>query len=277
MERRLVSIAGEQGLVVEQMMLMSSAYMPDTDLIQKGMIGGHFGTSEEMAETFHNIGSLVFQNLINSGLVSLEARILDVGCGLGRIARWFTQYLTTGSYVGIDVVRSSIEWCQKAYDDLPSFRFVYADVANSHYNRGAAISAANYRFPVDTDSCDFVFLTSLFTHMMPAGVRNYLAQIARVLRPGGHTWNTFLLLDDKGEEFALLPKKNGLTATARFEGGLTRDVDDQDQLTMHREERVIAMHEDAGLEIVEVHHCGWDGRYGKVWPGQDRIVARLET
>ena len=41
---------------------------------------------------------------------------------------------------------------------------------------------------------DFVCATSVFTHMLPAGVANYLREIRRVLRPGGRCLATFFVL-----------------------------------------------------------------------------------
>ena len=40
-------------------------------------------------------------------------RVLDVGSGMGRMAVGLSSYLTDGSYEGLDIVPSGVNWCQK--------------------------------------------------------------------------------------------------------------------------------------------------------------------
>src|ERR1700722_3185823 len=65
-----------------------------------------------------------------------EDRVLDVGCGVGRMARVLTSVLRPpGSYDGFDIGLSGIEWCRVHYRDTPApFRFEHADLHNSVYN-----------------------------------------------------------------------------------------------------------------------------------------------
>lgn len=80
--------------------------------------------------------------------------MLDVGSGIGRMARPLTKFLTSGSYVGIDIVPRGIEWCQRHITSrYPNFTFQHADVYNKEYNptggRGFPISVRGrkLRFP----------------------------------------------------------------------------------------------------------------------------------
>src|SRR5262245_49470809 len=63
-------------------------------------------------------------------------RVLDVGCGVGRIALAFSEYLNKkGSYDGFDIVDVGIEWCRKNITSVcPNFRFHAVDVYNRGYN-----------------------------------------------------------------------------------------------------------------------------------------------
>jgi SAM-dependent methyltransferase len=136
-------------------------------------------------------------------------RVLDVGCGVGRMARPLAGYLRPpGSYEGFDVVPEGIEWCRRRYAGAhPGFRFRLAEVANGLYRPDGAVPASEYRFPYPDASFDFAFATSVFTHLLPGDADHYIAEIARVLRPGGRVLLTFFLL--AGEH-------DGRPATGRF-------------------------------------------------------------
>ena len=123
-------------------------------------------------------------------------QVLDVGCGIGRMARPLASYLRpSGSYHGFDVVPEGIEWCQARYAKFPNFHFTLANVANGLYRPTDGVSAAEYRFPYEDASFTFGFATSVFTHLLPAASVNYLGELARVLKPGGRLLATFFLLE----------------------------------------------------------------------------------
>ncbi len=127
--------------------------------------------------------------------------VLDIGCGIGRIARPLAGYLSgEGSYDGFDVSEIAIKWCQRHYRTRhPNFTFTHVDVANGSYNPAGHATAEHFVFPYADASFDFAFLTSVFTHMMPAEVQRYMAEIARVLRPGGRCLMTFFLLNEESQ------------------------------------------------------------------------------
>jgi len=124
-------------------------------------------------------------------------RVLDVGCGIGQKARSLTRFLTTGSYEGLDISPLGISWCRENIAPrYPNFQFREADVYNSAYRPDGTQSAAQYKFPYDSTQFDFVILFSVFTHMMPDAVDNYLGEIFRVLKPGGTCVASFFLMGD---------------------------------------------------------------------------------
>src|SRR4029077_15461193 len=84
---------------------------------------------------YKEVGEEFFRYFVNIGGVQPNHRVLDVGSGTGRMALPLTKYLRGGSYEGIDIVASSVRWCQKTYTpQYPNFRFRFSDIYNKLYN-----------------------------------------------------------------------------------------------------------------------------------------------
>ncbi len=200
--------------------------------------------------------------------------VLDVGSGIGRKAMPLTTYLRPDArYEGFDINPVGVRWCRETITPrYPNFRFQLADVHNDYYNPGGRQRASEYAFPFDDDAFDFVFLGSVFTHMVPAEVENYIAQIARVLRPGGRMLATFFLLDPVAEAGIGAGRAVYDFRFAR-EGHRVVDADDPEYAVAYAEADVLAMLARAGLELAPpVHHGSWSGRAGAE-SFQDIVVA----
>jgi len=126
-----------------------------------------------------------------------SSRVLDVGCGIGRVARMLAGVLDPvrgGAYVGFDPVAEAIAWCGERYP--AHLRFVHADLRNAMYNPDGAVEPTAYRFPVDDGWATLVVATSVFTHLDAAETAHYLAEVRRAIAPGAIALLTFFLLDD---------------------------------------------------------------------------------
>lgn len=123
--------------------------------------------------------------------------ILDVGSGQGRIARPLVDFLCPdeGEYHGIEIIEEGVEFCRRAYSDYENFLFHHIPVYNQFYNPSGTVEASKYGFPFPDSHFTFVFLTSVFTHMLEEDIRQYVSEIQRVLKPGGRALMTFFLLE----------------------------------------------------------------------------------
>ncbi|MGW8317132.1 MAG: class I SAM-dependent methyltransferase [Bacteroidales bacterium] len=151
---------------------------------------------------FTAAGEAIREQLVTLAGLQPSHRILDVGCGMGRVAVPLTAYLDEkGSYEGFDIVPSAIHWCRKRISSRYSqFRFTHIDLKNDLYNLRTDREAKDFVFPYGDGEFDLVFLTSVFTHMLLEDVRNYLLQIRRVLKPRGACFATFFLMNRDTEE-----------------------------------------------------------------------------
>ena len=147
---------------------------------------------------FHTVGLTNAYNVVALCGFRPHHWILEPGCGSGRNARIIAPLLdpVSGSYRGFDVSAPAVTWCRESISSLyPNVRFSHADVRNSAYNPKGSIRPDRYRFPYGDGSFDIVFLPSVFTHMTRRGFEHYLAEIHRVIKPGGRLLSWHFLLD----------------------------------------------------------------------------------
>ncbi|MCF6151997.1 MAG: class I SAM-dependent methyltransferase [Candidatus Kuenenia stuttgartiensis] len=122
--------------------------------------------------------------------------VLEIGCGCGRIAQNLIDYIDEGSYEGIDVNKKVIQYAKKIEQEHRKFKFHHINVYSGSYNSESNVMPSDFRFPYRDNNFDIVFASSVFTHMTPPGLRNYICEIYRVLKPNGILMSTFHLTKD---------------------------------------------------------------------------------
>ena len=219
---------------------------------------------------FERASTVARTELVSRGLRP-EHRVLDIGSGIGNLALALTDYLR-GGYDGVEIHPEAVAWCQRAITPQhPAFRFHRADLVSRAYNPNGRVPASEYRFPFPDGSFDFIFLASVFTHMLPDAVEQYLREIARLLAPGGTCVESFFLLNaetrtgvERGASF--------MTFGVEHASGVCRlhDAAVPEAAVAFDEAFVERAHERAGLRIRDV-------RRGRWWSGeahdQDVVAA----
>jgi SAM-dependent methyltransferase len=216
---------------------------------------------------FVSIGESTVRWLINLGMARTH-RVLEIGCGIGRMAMPLTRHIRAGGpghYWGVDITPEKIAYCKRTVTHVaPHFRFVHADVFNKYYNPRGSLRAAEYRFPFKRASFDFIFLTSVFTHMLPEDMEHYLAEIARLLVPGGKCVASFWITTEPlGEPYHRYSDVSWIFDPAEPEYGV-----------YYMEPYVRACYARNGLDIDTLRYGTWMGRGDRhASSPQDVIIA----
>lgn len=218
------------------------------------------------------LGSEFVSILQRCGLKKSD-HILDVGCGLGRIAYALAYYLdSTGRYDGFDIMPSLIQRAQSFITPwFPNFQFQWVNVYNGVYNPTGVIKPSRFKFPYPDNTFDFVVLTSVFTHMLPEDLRHYLSEIKRVLRPGGKCMTTCFLLNN--ESISLLTQgKSYLPIVHPYGDCFVSSLLNLEGAVGYEEAKFFPWIANNGFTIKKIYYGGWCGRT-KCWlSGQDILL-----
>lgn len=214
---------------------------------------------------FKKLGEKLKDDFIKYGGLQPHHHVLDIGCGIGRIAIPLTNYLDkSGGYEGFDIVKEGIDWCQSRITPrYPNFRFKHIPLRNDLYNLGTNQKASQFHFPYEAERFDFIILTSVFTHMQDKEVENYLKEIGRVLKKGGTCFTTFFIIDEASRIYLGQMDEPFF----KFDHGhyWLHDEKVKDANIAFTMEYVQDMLEHSGLRIRK-HHPGW-------WAGRDRVAC----
>lgn len=129
------------------------------------------------------------KRLRRSAGLTLDSRVLDWGCGAGRLAVGIRNYFPEGRikrYQGVDVQESLIDWASKNLK-APGFDFTYINVFNDRYNPSGV---KMHTLASDAGSVDIVYAYSVFSHMTEEDTAEYLKLIKNVLMDDGKAFIT---------------------------------------------------------------------------------------
>jgi SAM-dependent methyltransferase len=124
-----------------------------------------FGFRFSGATDFQRLASAV-QAIGGKPLDAYES-VLDWGCGCGRIARYASRGAGGGEFAGCDIDEENVTWC--------------SDNLRGSYHRSSSYPP----LPFQGASFDLVYGVSVFTHLQEQLQDAWLAELRRVIRPGG--------------------------------------------------------------------------------------------
>ena len=196
------------------------------------------------------------------GGLTPNARVLEIGCGIGRMAVPLTQYLSEeGSYDGFDIVGAGIQWCESHITKAhPRFRFRLVDLFNSVYNPSGTLDPERFDFPYPDARFDFIFLTSIFTHLLPDTVARYLAEIRRVSHRDGRCLMTAFLLNEESRR-AIRRGLSSQVPSAHYAHHAVADERSPEAVVFYDEAHFMSLLAQQGFRLVHpVRYGTWSGR-----------------
>jgi SAM-dependent methyltransferase len=135
---------------------------------------------------------------------------------------------------------------------------MFLDVHNKQYNSTGKLSAETLRFPYGTQDFDCVIITSVFTHMLPAGVHNYIHELSRVMKPGAYAFITTFLLNEESAKGirSVLP--------FRYHLGECQVIDKvfPEAAISMPENQIMAWFLEARLKVISIMYGSWAGKVG---------------
>jgi SAM-dependent methyltransferase len=120
-------------------------------------------------------GSPYYADLVADALRAVNApleagqRVLDFGCSSGRVVRVLAAAHPDIGWHGCDPIATAVDW---ARDHLPGIEF----------ERSPEEPPLRY----DDSSFHVVFAVSIWSHLSPRAAQEWLREMTRIVKPGGH-------------------------------------------------------------------------------------------
>ncbi|MDX2265135.1 MAG: class I SAM-dependent methyltransferase [Hyphomicrobiales bacterium] len=210
--------------------------------------------------------------LIKYGLTQKD-RVLDLGCGYGRVALPLTQYLNhDASYLGLDINLGAVAWCHENINQrYENFEFSVINAKNDHYRNKFEYGNQSLKdsfVPLPSYQFDYIFSFSLFTHLTHDDATFYIRLVSEKLKPGGQFLSTWFLINE--EKMRGVASGDSLFKFQKFEQFREFRLSDKYSEAIGFDEAdLLSEFEASGLSLTEKIYQNW--HRGKA--GQDVLVA----
>jgi SAM-dependent methyltransferase len=118
---------------------------------------------------FRQMGQSLAHTIVQLAGPLEDKRVLDFGCGCGRVLRYLARAHPSATYVGVDVDAEAISWCRRELHELADWE----------------LCSEWPPVPAATGSFDLIYAISVFTHLPENMQLAWLHELARALANDG--------------------------------------------------------------------------------------------
>lgn len=212
----------------------------------------------ETDETFLPICDHLCGNIL-ARKVRLDADVLDIGCGYGRLAYGLRRAGFRGSYRGFDILSQQIGWLNRHFavdKEDARYAFDFLNVHNARYNP-SGLPFEDITLPYAEASFDSVTSFSVFTHMYEDDIRQYLRRVRPLVRADGFWVATFFSLPD---DFSLARQHPGVRyrLTEQIsEHAFIHNPAEPLHVIAYRESFLRKLFDEEGWEVADLQRGSW--------------------
>ena len=201
--------------------------------------GSRYHSDEEYLRSARKVA----RRVIDECGLTRDSRLLDIGCGQGRLLRGVIGELgCVGGYLGLDVHEPSVEWLRSQVNvGFAEFRLLH--FRNDRYNP----SIRERELPDLGERFEAVVLISVFSHMRLDDISTYLRFIRKSMAENARAFLTAFVEDDVPAE-----EENPVGYIAPSKGPLHRV-----RLNRQHFEKMVR---EAGLQVSVFRYAIHDGQ-----------------
>jgi SAM-dependent methyltransferase len=160
--------------------------------------------------SFAAVGTQFYHLLVSHLQYHPGQRLLDLGCGTGRLIAACRHLLPAANYVGADVNARFVAHCQARY----GYQFDHLPFQHPEYSPDTGDNMANYQLPYHDGSFDCVAVIATFNHNHFNWSAAMLREIARVLTGRGVALCTALLIGQHNHQWCARRDRHPFKFTA---------------------------------------------------------------
>lgn len=182
--------------------------------------------------------------------LSGEGKVLDFGCGYGRLAYGLARNGFSGHYIGVDVLPRHVGWLANHFFPQTGARYQFTtiDLMNARYNpNGKSLQEEPLEFA--HGEFDGIAALDVFIHLPESDVAAHLTALAALLKSGGTLVARFLRLPNDFSLDSVNDDGKGALAAQLSQNAFTQSPEDPTQRVAFREQFLLNSFSAAGLVV----------------------------